>query len=189
MQATFFCQTHRSQLLKVTLRLLQLRLSLLLVFCAALALMPAAQASDNAGRIAASELGLVGVWGNSDDSGKTFWGFDEYRGDGTFRAWGNQPDGVAYQASGVYQVVFEGGQKKLCLKFIKVSEPLNDIVGEVFCSIIVSVDGKPLCLKMKKPAKSALFIVSSQSFIYRLSFINRLPLINRLPFSNRCLGA
>ncbi|MGI2259342.1 hypothetical protein [Shewanella sp. GXUN23E] len=99
-----------------------------------------AQATDNAGWIWVDEPLLHGVWGNSDDGGKSFWGYDEYRTDGTFKSWGKLPDGRDYEAEGVYQNSFDGGQKKSCAVFLRLSETVKELTGYAFCVIVVAID-------------------------------------------------
>lgn len=54
---------------------------------------------------AALKNALVGVWCNSDDGGKTCWGFDEFREDGTVSSCSLPPGATqAWRGSATYEV-------------------------------------------------------------------------------------
>ena len=83
---------------------------------------------------------LIGVWGNSEDGGKTFWGYDEYLPNGTLFAWGTLPGShVSYNIEASYNIKKEAALMS-CLTINKSSEPEFIPVGLYWCDEIVEVN-------------------------------------------------
>jgi hypothetical protein len=86
---------------------------------------------------------LVGVWGNSDDGGKTFWAYDEYTADGKILSWGEIPEAnINFKIKTIYNLKKEEGTYFNCLKIVSTSHPEMLPVGEKWCSTMVKIDSK-----------------------------------------------
>mgnify|MGYP000050074437 CR=1 FL=1 len=86
------------------------------------------------------ENDLIGVWGNSDDGGKTFWGYNEYLVNGVTRAWGTfQKSEESYELEGVYKIEYSSSPKS-CITVTKSSIPDILPIGHYFCSEIVELN-------------------------------------------------
>lgn len=101
--------------------------------------MPIVQATENMPRNEQLAAKLVGVWCASRDSGRSCFGHEEYKSDGTVRAWGTSATtGKLIESKGKYQV--QG--TTVCFNEIKISSEgaANPVGG--FCSKYLYFDGK-----------------------------------------------
>ena len=82
---------------------------------------------------------IIGKWGNSDDGGKTFWGFDEYFNNGTILS-----TGIDQYTYGDYVIesTFEIKNEKSCFTVTKSSDPRGVAVGHKRCDKIVLINDK-----------------------------------------------
>jgi hypothetical protein len=80
---------------------------------------------------------LLGVWGNSDDEGRTFWGFDEFRADGTLASTGTFPVGTEpFRLAGTFDV----SGRKVCSRVTEASGSATLPVGHSFCVEVLYID-------------------------------------------------
>ncbi|MBW8190267.1 hypothetical protein K0504_04385 [Neiella marina] len=90
---------------------------------------------------------LVGVWGNSSDGGKTFWGYDQYFSDGSTRSWGTVPDTtINYEVEAFYQVKQKFDITN-CLTIVGTTHPEVMPVGSSWCDEILEVNDSYLTYK------------------------------------------
>lgn len=96
-----------------------------------------AQGADPAPRERGLQRAVLGVWCLSEDGGRSCWGRNEYRADGTFRASGTEPDSrETYEIAGRFEVQ---GQL-VCHTVASNSSGLWPQAGTTACSRILSVD-------------------------------------------------
>ncbi len=90
---------------------------------------------------------LIGVWGNSENGGKTIWGYDQYLSDGTFKSWGEIPGtSINYEVEGVYQLK-QKFSTKTCLTVSKTSHPDIMPIGESWCDELIELNDMFLTFK------------------------------------------
>lgn len=90
---------------------------------------------------------LVGVWGNSSDGGKTFWGYDQYFADGSTRSWGTVPNTtIHYEVEAMYNVKQKFDITN-CLTIVGTSHPEVMPVGSSWCDEILEVNDSFLTYK------------------------------------------
>ena len=100
---------------------------------------------------------LVGVWGNSDDGGKTIWGYDQYFADGRLRSWGTLPQTtIKYELEATYQFKQKFGTIS-CLTITKSSFPEFLPVGEYWCDTIIDVNDNTFTFKRKDGSVATLY--------------------------------
>gem|GEM_PF-4910589 len=76
---------------------------------------------------------IVGVWGNSDDKGKTITGYEHYLANGTLKSWGILPDtNLSYEIEATYKLIHKFSVRS-CMKVTKSSVPHLLPVGEYWC--------------------------------------------------------
>lgn len=93
-------------------------------------------------------LALIGIWGNSDDEGRTFWGYDEFTSDGYDIATGIIPEtGRTFRSVATYTVT---GNKN-CMR---TTESDNQSIGDYFCDEILYIDEK--ILRYRSPFTSEI---------------------------------
>lgn len=93
-------------------------------------------------------LALIGTWGNSDDEGRTFWGYDEFTSDGYDIATGVIPEtGRAFRTVATYTVT---GNKN-CMR---ITESDNLSVGDYSCDEVLYIDDK--ILRYRSPFTSEI---------------------------------
>jgi hypothetical protein len=100
---------------------------------------------------------LIGVWGNSDDNGKTIWGYDEYFPDGTIKSWGTLPDdNYHYESEGKYELV--GSNPILsCITVTKTSDPRIMSLGDYWCDELVKITEDKLIFKDEEGFQFTLY--------------------------------
>ena len=100
---------------------------------------------------------LIGIWGNSDDNGKTIWGYDEFLPDGTTKSWGTSPvDNSYYEVEGAYKIT--GNNPLLsCITVTKSSNPKKLPVGDYWCNEIVSISEDKIIFKNNKGIQHTLY--------------------------------
>lgn len=82
---------------------------------------------------------LIGVWGASNDGGRSFWGYDEFLSDGTVVSTGVPPEtGVPFRAVGKMQV--KG--KIACTRVVETSDPQGFPVGLNVCVEVLYIDSR-----------------------------------------------
>jgi hypothetical protein len=85
---------------------------------------------------------LIGVWGNSEDGGKTIWGYDQYFSNGSFKSWGEIPmSSRKYEVEGSYEVKHKF-KTNSCLTISKTSAPDIMPIGEHWCDEIIELNDK-----------------------------------------------
>ena len=90
---------------------------------------------------------LIGVWGNSEDGGKTIWGYDQYFSDGSFKSWGEIPQPpIKYELEGTYKVKHKF-KSSSCLTISKTSDPEIMPIGEHWCDEIIELNDKVFLFK------------------------------------------
>ncbi|WP_415911301.1 hypothetical protein [Neptuniibacter sp. QD37_11] len=105
-----------------------------------------------------ADINVVGVWGSSDDGGKTFWGFDEFKEDGTVKSWGVIPESnLRIELEATYEVVSESKEIKNCLEITKTSTPVIMPIGTYWCDTIIRVDDKVLVFKSDDGVVTTLY--------------------------------
>jgi hypothetical protein len=84
---------------------------------------------------------MVGVWGSSEDDGKTFWGFDQYQANGRLMSWGTLPDSEeSFELVGTYQLITENAMSVNCITIIESSRPDVISPGTQICSLITKLN-------------------------------------------------
>lgn len=68
---------------------------------------------------------LVGSWGNSDDGGQTFWGYDKYLPNGVLVSWGTT-NGGQYSIEAIYKI---NRKLKSCITITK-AEVDEEFIGQ-----------------------------------------------------------
>lgn len=82
-------------------------------------------------------LALLGVWGNSNDGGQTFWAYDEYLPDGRLIATGIWPgNGKSFRAVANFQT--KG--RTSCVRVTETSDAFIFPLGLSFCSEVLYID-------------------------------------------------
>ena len=88
---------------------------------------------------------LIGVWGSSEDQGKTFWGFDQYAANGKLISWGTLPDSeLSFELEGHYEVLSDQQSAISCIVITRSSHPDMLAVGDEICSLIVKLSATEL---------------------------------------------
>ncbi len=83
---------------------------------------------------------FIGIWGASDDGGKSFWGFYEYLPDETLIVWGTVPgSSVSYNVEANY-VIKKEEVLLHCVTIKKSSIPEFIPVGLNWCDEIVEIN-------------------------------------------------
>lgn len=80
---------------------------------------------------------LVGTWGNSDDGGKTFWGYDKYLPNGVLVSWGTT-FGVQYNIEATYKIKRKF-KVESCITIIK-ADVDEEFIGQSWCDEIVELN-------------------------------------------------
>ena len=100
---------------------------------------------------------LVGIWGNSEDGGKTIWGYDQYFADGTFKSWGEIPMySIKYEVEGSFEVKKEL-KTKSCLTISKTSDANIMPIGENWCDEIIELNDKVFRFKSRDGEITTLY--------------------------------
>jgi hypothetical protein len=96
---------------------------------------------------AIDKMDLVGVWRYSEDGGKTFWGYEEYKADGTLDSWGVFPDSdETYQVKSTFEI--KVADKVLsCITIVKSSAPSFLGSGSSWCDEILEATDKTFTYK------------------------------------------
>jgi len=101
---------------------------------------------------------LVGVWGNSDDGGKTFWAYDEYTTDGKILSRGEIPGSdINFKIETAYNLKKKEGTYFNCLEIISTSHPEMLPVGKKWCNTMVKIDSKEFHFINKRGKARVLF--------------------------------
>ena len=99
---------------------------------------------------------LIGTWGNSEDGGKTFWGYDKYLKDGTLVSWGAYPEtDFSYKVRADYEVKVKFGTFS-CLTITE-SSPITDFVGEFWCDEIIELTAETFTFKSSDGELTTLY--------------------------------
>ncbi|WP_334013678.1 hypothetical protein [Alteromonas sp. S167] len=80
---------------------------------------------------------LIGTWGNSDDGGRTFWGYDKYLPDGVLVSWGTTY-GVKYNIEAMYKINRKF-KIESCITITK-ADIGEEFVGESWCDEILELN-------------------------------------------------
>jgi hypothetical protein len=85
------------------------------------------------------EYRLIGKWGNSEDKGVTFWGYDELFDDGTMHSWGVIPQtDISYDIKGVYTSP-DSIPGMACFEITDSSHPSLTPVNTKWCNEILEI--------------------------------------------------
>jgi len=88
---------------------------------------------------------LVGVWGSSEDHGKTFWGFDQYHANGRLMSWGTLPDTAeSFELVGTYQLITQNAMSVNCITILESSRPDVISPGTQICSLITKLNNSEM---------------------------------------------
>ncbi|TMP28085.1 hypothetical protein CWB99_01245 [Pseudoalteromonas rubra] len=111
--------------------------------------------SSNASEINPKDL--IEIWGNSEDGGKTFWGYDQYFADGSLKSWGQIPETpVKYKLEGTYQVKHKF-KLSSCLTISKTSHPEFIPTGTHWCDEIIKLNDKVFTFKSSNGKMTTLY--------------------------------
>lgn len=101
---------------------------------------------------------LIGTWGNSEDGGETFWGYDKYLEDGTLVSWGTYPETeFSYKVRATYAIKVKFGTFS-CLTITE-SSPMTDFVGEFWCDEIIELTSETFTFKSADGEVTTLYRV------------------------------
>ena len=87
---------------------------------------------------AALDRALQGAWCNSEDAGRTCWGFDVFD-DGMTRSCGQAP-GTSIKFFSRTRYTVNG--RRVCHRFIESSQPGTVKPGDTFCADVLEIDDK-----------------------------------------------
>ena len=87
---------------------------------------------------------IIGKWGNSDDGGQTFWGFDEYYSDGAIISTGI--DSLTYEEWSI-KSTYKITDNESCFTVVETTSPKSIPVGYKGCDEIVSIDDEQFKFK------------------------------------------
>ncbi|WKE64257.1 hypothetical protein PVT67_11200 [Gallaecimonas kandeliae] len=100
---------------------------------------------------------LVGIWGNSEDGGKTFWGYDQYLADGSTKSWGTVPNSeFSYEIEGRYEIKEKFGTLS-CVTVTKTSAPALVPVGSRICDTLIDINDKTFVFKSDEGEVTTLY--------------------------------
>lgn len=90
---------------------------------------------------------IIGIWGNSEDGGKTIWAYDQYFPNGSLKSWGRIPQTpIQFKVEGTYEVKHKF-KTSSCLTISKTSHPELMPVGEHWCDEIIELNDKVFVYK------------------------------------------
>lgn len=103
---------------------------------------------------------LVGVWGSSEDEGKTFTSFDEYTNKGQILSWGYLTDISRYFELEANYKIMGNSPYYSCVEITYSSEPSLVPVGVKWCDEIVYIDAERFIYKSDDGRYNTLYRVS-----------------------------
>ena len=115
---------------------------------------------------------LLGVWGTSEDEGKTFTGFDEYTKEGKIISWGYISELSRYfELEASYQILGNSPPFS-CVEITYSSEPSIISPGIKWCDEVVYIDAERFIYKSDDGRYNTLYRVSEfnprQEFEHKL---------------------
>ena len=99
---------------------------------------------------------LEGLWGNSEDGGKTIWGFEHYKADGVLDSWGDYYS-FKYVIKSTYQLKRDKGNLYSCIVITETSNAAIMPIGESWCDQVLKITDTEFHFKSTDGRVSVLY--------------------------------